>query len=116
MDLDEFLAGRNPEAVAMFRHFRSMVLRLGPVQERIHRTEVAWADRRTFAHAFTISNRLEAAIHLLRQVDHPQLLQAFPTTRKVITHRLSFTGQEQLDESIEALLAEAFDTVGPGTR
>ncbi|MGM0930174.1 MAG: DUF5655 domain-containing protein [Actinomycetota bacterium] len=116
MELDEFLAGRNPDSVTLFLEFRAMVLSLGPVQERIHRTEVAWADKRVFADAFTISDRLEVAIHLLRRVDHPQLLQAFPTTQKVTTHRLTIRAAGQLDDTIEALLAEAFDTVGPGTR
>ncbi|UNK45842.1 DUF5655 domain-containing protein [Arthrobacter sulfonylureivorans] len=116
MELDEFLANRNPKAVSLFLEFRAIVLSLGPVQERVHRTEVAWADQRVFADAFTLSDRLEVAIHLLRRVEHPQLLQAFPTTRKVMTHRLSITAAGQLDDTIEALLAEALDTVGPGTR
>jgi hypothetical protein len=35
---------------------------------------------------------------------------------RVVTHRLRVTHAEQLDDSIAGLLAEAYETVGPGTR
>ena len=63
-----------------------------------------------------VSGRLEVAIDLLRQVDHPALLQSFPTTRKVYTHRFTFTSADQLDADIVAWVIEAHDDVGPGTR
>jgi hypothetical protein len=44
------------------------------------------------------------------------MAEAFRTTRRVITHRLTIERIEQLDASIEELLAEAYETVGPGTR
>jgi hypothetical protein len=34
----------------------------------------------------------------------------------VITHRLRITNASQLDDSIAALLGEAYAEVGPGTR
>lgn len=114
-DVDTYLAGKPPAAVELFRRFRALVLAEGECEERVHRTEVAWADRRVFAAAFTISGRLEVAIDLLRQVDHPALLQGFATTRKVYTHRFTFTEPDQLDADIKAWLVEAHDDVGPGT-
>jgi len=41
---------------------------------------------------------------------------AFPTTKQVITHRLRVTDASQLDDSLEALVAEAYEEVGPGFR
>jgi hypothetical protein len=115
-DLDTYLAGKPPAAVELFLRFRTLVLAAGECEERVHRTEVAWADRRVFAAAFIISGRLEVAIDLLRQVDHPSLLQSFPTTRKVYTHRFMFTAADQLDADIGAWVIEAHNDVGPGTR
>jgi hypothetical protein len=43
-------------------------------------------------------------------------LAAFHTTKRVITHRLRITELDQLDQSVAALVAEAYDEVGPGTR
>ncbi|MGG7507306.1 DUF5655 domain-containing protein [Plantibacter sp. YIM 135249] len=116
MTLEEFLSGEPQGAVAMFRGFRDLVLAAGESEERVHPTEVAWARRRVFAAAFLKSGRLEIAIDLLREASHPLLLQAFPTTKKVVTHRLTISDPDQLDDSIAALLDEAWATVGPGTR
>lgn len=115
-DVEAYLAGKPAAAVELFRRFRALVLAAGECQERVHRTEVAWADRRVFAAAFITSGRLEAAIDLLRQVEHPALLQSLPSTRKVYTHRFTFTEACQLDADIGAWLVEAHDDVGPGTR
>ena len=60
--------------------------------------------------------RLELNIDLLREAAHPCLLSAFHTTKRVITHRLRITDGAQLDEPLAALVAEAYEDVGPGTR
>ena len=62
------------------------------------------------------ADAVRARIDLLCIADHPTLLAAFATTKKVKTHRLRITAPEQLDDSIAALLQEAYDEVGPGTR
>lgn len=115
-DVEAYLAGKPAPAVALFHAFRELVLGAGECEERVHPTEVAWADKRVFAAAFIKSGRLEIAIHLLRQVDHAALRQSFPTTQKVYTHRFTITSAGQLDADIRNWLGEAHDTVGPGTR
>lgn len=115
--IEVFLAPQKEYAVAMFRAYRDLVLAAGDdIDERVHRTEVAWARKRTFTTAFFLATRLEVAIDLLRPIRHPQLLQSFPTTQRVVTSRLSFTELQQIDETIGALIDEAYATVGPGTR
>jgi hypothetical protein len=115
-DVGSYLAGKPAPAVEFFHAFRQLVLAAGECQERVHPSEVAWADNRVFASAFIKSGRLEIAIDLLRQMDHPLLRASFPTTKKVYTHRFTITGTEQLDDDIRDWLVEAHDTVGPGTR
>ncbi len=115
-DVGAYLAGKPAPAVELFLAFRELVLAAGECEERVHPTEVAWADKRVFASAFIKSGRLEIAIDLLRQVDHPVLRASFPTTRKVYTHRFTLTSAGQLDERIRDWLLEAHETVGPGTR
>ena len=56
------------------------------------------------------------SIDLLREADHPFMLAVFPHPKKVFTHRLCITEAAQLDESIAALVQEAHDEIGPGTR
>ena len=116
-EVDAFLTGQREDAAAMFLAYRDVVLGAGDdIDERVHRTEVAWARTRTFTTAFFLAGRLEIAIDLLRPVEHPCLLQSFATTKKVITSRLSITRLEQLDDSIAAFVDEAYATVGRGTR
>lgn len=115
-DVEAYLAGKPAPAVELFRVFRKMVLDTGDCEERVHPSEVAWAVKRVFAAAFIQSGKLEIAISLLRKVEHPTLRQGFATTSKVFTNRFKITSAEQLDDQIQAWLAEARETVGPGTR
>ncbi len=106
-DVGNHLAGKPAAAVELLHAFRRLVLAAGECEERVHPSEVAWADNRAFATAFIKSGRLDVSIDLPRQVDHPALLQAFPTTKRVVTHRLTFNSPEQLDAEIGAWLIEA---------
>lgn len=116
MTVDEYLQGKNREAVALFRGFQELVERCGPSEVAPRRTIVYWKRNRVFAGAYIDGRRLELNIDLLREAAHPSLLSAFHTTKRVITHRLRITDAGQLDESIAALLDEAYEDVGPGTR
>lgn len=101
--------------LALMTTFRELCLDLPEVTEKVSRTEVAYAGRRIFASAFVRSHRLEPAIHLLRQVDHPLLRMAFPTTNRVVTHRLHAQTPEEV-RSLLPLIVEAHETVAGGTR
>ena len=114
--VEAYLDGRDPAGVALFRRFERLVERCGPSEPAPRSSIVYWKRDRVFAGAFVDRRRLELNIDLLREVEHPCLLAAFPTTKRVITHRLRITEAAQLDESIGALLAEAYADVGPGTR
>lgn len=96
--------------------FRATTSDLEESAETVNPTEVRWKRQRTFAVAFVKSHRLEVAIDLLRRVDHPLLRNSFNTTKKVITHRLTLERVDHVDDTITALVHEAYDTVGPGTR
>lgn len=111
-----YTAGRNADAVALMHVFRDAVLALGEVEERVHASEIAWARRRVFAAAFIHGRKLEVAIDLLREVSHRTLREAFPTTRRVITHRFSLVVPADFDAGMKGWLREAWETVGPGTR
>lgn len=95
--------------------FRTHLTRIPDVEERVHRTEVAYARERVFASAYVKSGWLEIAVDLLREADHPLLKVAFATTKKVTTHRFTVGSPDQL-ASLDELFREAADTVGPGTR
>jgi hypothetical protein len=101
---------------ALFARFRELVEACGPSEEVERTTIVYWRRERIFAGAFVKSGRLELNIDLLRTAAHPCCFAAFNTTKRVVTHRLRIEDAAQLDESIAALLREAYADVGPGTR
>ena len=118
-DLDSvevYLEGKDPDAVALFRRFEKLVERCGPSEPAPRSSIVYWKRSRVFAGAYIERRRLELNIDLLREAENPCLIAAFNTTKRVITHRLRITDDAQLDDSIAALLAEAYEDVGPGTR
>jgi hypothetical protein len=116
LTVDEYLADKKPEAVALFRKFAELVDACGESEVTPRKSIVYWKRARVWAGAFCNGKKLELNIDLLREVDHPLNLAFVPHTKQVVTHRMRVTELEQLDDSIAALLREAYETVGPGTR
>jgi hypothetical protein len=114
--IEAYLHGKDPAATQLFHRFQQLVERCGPSEPAPRRTIVYWKRKRIFAGAYIERGRLELNIDLLREAEHPCVLAAFPTTKRVFTHRLRITESSQLDDSVAALLTEAYEEVGPGTR
>lgn len=116
-EIEKYLEDKNPVAADLLRQFGELALACGDdVETSVSKTVVFFKRKRVFAGAHVRGKRLEPVIDLLREVEHPRLRGAFHTTKKVLTHRLTITNAEELDESVSETLKEAYDTVGPGTR
>ena len=114
--VEAYLDGKTSDGVALFRRFEEMVHQCGPSEPAPRSSIVYWKRNRVFVGAFVDGRRLELNVDLLREVEHPGLIAAFKTTKRVVTHRIRVTDAGQLDESLEALVAEAYEDVGPGFR
>ena len=114
--IDKYLANKSENGTRLFRAFQQLVESCGESHPSVSRTIVFFKRARVFAGAAVKGRRLEVVIDLLREIEHPLLLVSFPTTKKVFSHRLRIVEVEQLDQSVAALLREAYDDVGPGTR
>ena len=114
--VEAYLEGKSPDGIALFRRFEEIVYGCGPSESAPRSSIVYWKHNRLFAGAFVNGRKLELNVDLAREIEHPCLLAAFPTTKRVITHRLRITDASQLDDSLEALVAEAYEEVGPGFR
>ena len=114
--VEAYLEGKSPEGIALFRRFEEIVHECGPSEPAPRSSIVYWKRTRVFAGAFVNGRKLELNVDLSREAEHPCLLAAFPTTKRVITHRLRVTDASQLDDSLEALVAEEYEEVGPGFR
>ena len=114
--VEAYLEGKSPEGIALFRRFEEIVHECGPSEPAPRSSIVYWKRNRVFAGAFVNGRKLELNVDLSREAEHPCLLAAFPTIKRVITHRLRVMDASQLDDSLEALVAEAYEEVGPGFR
>ncbi|HSO65883.1 MAG TPA: hypothetical protein VLQ78_12360 [Ornithinibacter sp.] len=113
---DELTADLRDDDVERLEAFRAFCTSLPEVAEEVHRTELRYRVRRVFAVGFLLAHRLELAVDLPERVDHPRVVDAFPTTKRVVTHRLSLPHLDDFDDSVRALLVRAHDEVGPGFR
>jgi hypothetical protein len=114
--VEAYLEGKDSGGVALFRRFQALVESCGPSEPAPRKSVVYWKRTRIFTGAFVERRRLELIVDLLREAEHPRLIAAFPTTKRVTTHRLRITDVAQLDGALAGLIAEAYADVGPGTR
>jgi hypothetical protein len=113
---EELTADLDDDDLALLTAYREAVRRMPSVTEKVSRTEVAYLVKRQFTSAYIRNHYLEIAIHLRRQAEYPLLRARFATTSKVWTHRLTLTRPDQVDDQLLALVDEAREDVGPGTR
>jgi hypothetical protein len=113
---EELTAELDDADLALLTAYRDGVRALPGVTERVSKTEVAYLVKRQFTSAYVRNHYLEIAVHLTREAEHPLLRARFPTTTKVTTHRLTLTRPDQFDGDLLALVDEAREAVGPGTR
>ena len=113
--VEAYLEGKSPEGIALFRRFEEIVHGCGPSEPAPRSSIVYWKRNRVFVGAFVNGRKLELSVDLFREAEHPCLLAAFPTKR-VITHPLRVADASQLDDSLEPLVVEAYEEVGPGFR
>lgn len=113
---DELTGGLDDDDLAKLTVFRDFCRGLPDVEERIHTSQVAYARLRVFTSGYIKSHYLELGIELLREVTDPKPRTTFATSKRVTMHRYSLRHFKQFDDAIRALIREAAETVGPGTR
>ncbi|CAN5477275.1 hypothetical protein BH10ACT7_BH10ACT7_30000 [soil metagenome] len=111
----ELTADLEGNDLAMIHAYCEICRKLPGIEERVNRTDISYAVKRTFTSAYVKNHWLEMSVDLLREAKHPQLRTAFHTTKTFITHRLTISTVAQV-RSAEKLIREACETVGPGTR
>jgi hypothetical protein len=114
--VEAYIEGKSPEDIALFRRFEEIVEGCGPSEAAPRSSIVYWKRSRVFVGAFVNARKLELNVDLVREAQHRCLLAAFHTTKRVVTHRLRISRPTELDESLVALVVEAYEDVGPGFR
>jgi len=86
MRWDDYTSGLSSDDAALMDAFRELTNGLTESTEHVNKSEVRFKRHRTYAIAFTKAHRLEVAINLLRDVEHP-LLRDRSSSRGLATQR-----------------------------
>jgi hypothetical protein len=109
--LREYLAGKPPKVIALFRSFVQLVRRCGPVLVIPEKTRIAFQVRMSFAAVSIRSDRIVGHVVLARRLDNPRFTKIESISRRNHIHSFCIHSEEELDDEFLAWLREAY-TVG----
>jgi Domain of unknown function (DUF5655) len=104
--LDDHLAGRSPEVVALFERFRELVERCGPVEPE--KTRIAFHVRMSFAAVMLRRAWLDGHVVLARRYEHPRFRRIESFSPRNHLHQFRISSLEELDDEVAAWIAEAY--------
>ena len=109
----ELIVRLDDEDRAKLTAFRDFCRSLGSaehrVDERVHKTDIAFAVKRVFASAYVKSHYLEVGIELTRTVTTPKPRATVAATKTRTLLRYSLRELSQFDGAIKGLIREAYE-------
>ncbi len=112
--VDDHLAGRPAEIVALYRRFIGLVEACGPFSYSVAKTAITLkGTRRGFAGAVPKERSLDGYLDLTREIRDPRISSASPYTKRLFVHHFRVTDLRQLDEEFAGWIREAY-AVGAG--
>lgn len=112
--IDDHLAGKPDEFVALYHRFIDLAQGFGPFTYAVSKSMITLkGTRRGFAGARPDARGLRGYMDLQRVVEDPRFTSVSPYTKRLFVHAFRITGPEQLDEEFAGWLREAYD-VGQG--
>lgn len=112
--VEDHLAGKPAEAVALYHRFAELVGHRGPFSLAVSKSCVTFkGSRRGFAGARPTRNGLRGYLDLRRRVDDPRFSSVAPYTKRLFVHQVSVRAMSELDDDFAGWVAEAYE-VGQG--
>ena len=115
---EAFFAGR-PTGLAAYRRVRAVLERLGPVEVRVSKSQVAFRRRRGFAYLWLPGQYLRApasevvlSIALGRAEDSLRFKEIVRPSRRHWMHHLDLRDVAEIDDEVVGWLREAYDRAG----
>ena len=106
--LRQHLAGKTPQAIALFREFAKLVKRCGPVRTLPEKTRVAFQVRMSFAAVSLRRDRLIGHVVLARRLENPRFTKIEYISPRNHVHSFCFHSREEMDREVLAWLREAY--------
>jgi hypothetical protein len=106
--LDDHFAGKNPAVRSLFDHLLKALQGFGPVTAHALKTRIVFQGERQFAAVVTRQRWLEGYLWLRRRATHPLIRRVEMQVFRDYGHVFRLTRPEDLDETLMALLHEAY--------
>ncbi len=115
MTLDEFFAGRDASR-QIFDSLRSAIERLGPVEIRVTKSQVAFRRRKAFAWAWVPGRYLRGkhaplvlTLSFAKRDSSPRWKEIVEPAPGRFTHHLELHTTSEIDDDVQSWLREAWD-------
>ena len=111
--VEQHLAGKPAEVVALYERFVDLVRRCGPFELAPTRRQIGFQANRIFAGVRLTDRRLEGYLDLARRVDSPRFRDVAPYTKKLFVHHFRIDDVAERDEEFAGWVGESY-AVGSG--
>ena len=102
------LAGKSPQAIALFQSFVKLVRRCGPVRVLPEKTRIAFQVRMSFAAVRLLQDRICGHVVLARHLENPRFTKVEHISPRNHVHSFCFHSRKELDQEVFGWLREAY--------
>lgn len=107
--VEQFLAGKSPGAIDLYKKFSALVRRCGSVKIAPAGTRIGFQVRMIFAAVNKLSDRgLDVHVVLSRRLASPRFKRIETMTPKCFVHHFRIEDSKELDEEVAGWLCEAY--------
>lgn len=107
--VEQFLVGKNAQAISLFNQFTAMISACGPIKIAPAKTRVGFQVRMIFAAVNKLSGQgLDAHVVLTRRLKSPRFKRIEMMTPKCYVHHFRINAATELDEEVRSWLREAY--------
>lgn len=105
----EFLNGKSPSAIALYKRFVALLRDCGPVRLAPAKTRIGFQVRMIFAAVNKLDHRgLDVHIVLTRRVESPRFRRIESLTTRCHVHHFRVAALSELDDEVKHWLQEAY--------
>ena len=106
--LADFLKGKRPAAVALFRRVAAMVRSFGPAQVMPQKTRVGFRARKGFLGVRFLRDAIDCELTLPRRIEHARFRQILSISPHSHYHSLRLSSPAETDRDVRGWLREAY--------
>ena len=109
--VEKFLAGKSPDAIALYQRFSALVHQCGRVKPAPAKTRIGFQVRMIFAAVNKLNDSgLEAHVVLTRKLRNPRFKRIEMMSPKCYVHHFKVEALSDLDREVADWLCEAYQT------